>query len=576
VLTLFDPQPPTSALPDRVPSPFATPPHPLAARAIEALRRDVAGLAVDLDAPGAGKMFGVLVVATPDGRIGYLRAFSGMLAGSWHIPGFAPPVFDDPARSAFWPAGEAELAVIDRELRELDVATVPDRAALTTLDERHRVELAEMNDRHAVDRRARHRARDHIRMQHAAEAETTNRVARGVAGDEHPSSDRSFESVPSGSISEHASRALDEQSRRDGSERKRLLERHERERAPLAARLRLLDAERSAIERGKADRSRELLVAIYQTYAFANARDERRSLHDLFAPGEPPGGAGDCAAPKLLALAYRERLRPIALAEIWCGAPPATGGRHDGTFYPACRGKCGPIVTHQLGGLACEEIPIFGIPSVGDDEPRTVFEDEWIAVVEKPVGLLSVPGRSGLLKDSVLSRLRIRYPDATGPLLVHRLDLDTSGLLLAAKDQQTYGALQEMFARRLVEKRYIAWLEGNVAGDRGTIELALRVDLDDRPRQIHDPVHGKPAVTDWQVLERIGTRTRVALWPRTGRTHQLRVHAAHPLGLDAPIIGDRLYARDAHEPRMLLHAEQLAFTHPQTKDRLEFVRASPF
>jgi tRNA pseudouridine32 synthase / 23S rRNA pseudouridine746 synthase len=217
------------------------------------------------------------------------------------------------------------------------------------------------------------------------------------------------------------------------------------------------------------------------------------------------------------------------------------------------------------------------LPRVADDEPRAVFDDEWIAVVEKPVGLLSVPGRSGLLKDSVLSRLRVRYPDASGPLLVHRLDLDTSGLLIAAKDQQTYGALQQLFERREVEKRYVAWLDGTLAGERGTIELALRVDLDDRPRQIHDPVHGKPAVTDWQVLDRTSTRTRVALSPRTGRTHQLRVHAAHPLGLAAPIVGDRLYARNAHdEPRLLLHAEALSFVHPRTGQRLSLTCPVPF
>lgn len=206
-----------------------------------------------------------------------------------------------------------------------------------------------------------------------------------------------------------------------------------------------------------------------------------------------------------------------------------------------------------------------------------MWEDDRIVVVDKPVGLLSVPGRSGRLRDSVLTRLHARYPDASGPLLVHRLDLDTSGLLLAAKDQPTHGRLQEMFAKRLVDKRYVAVLDGVVAGDRGTIELALRVDLDDRPRQIYDPIHGKQAITDWQVLDRTSTRTRVALHPRTGRTHQLRVHAAHPRGLGAAIVGDRLYARDAREePRLLLHAEAIAFTHPHTGERIDLSRPAPF
>jgi tRNA pseudouridine32 synthase/23S rRNA pseudouridine746 synthase len=176
--------------------------------------------------------------------------------------------------------------------------------------------------------------------------------------------------------------------------------------------------------------------------------------------------------------------------------------------------------------------------------------------------------------DSVLARLRARYPHATGPLLVHRLDLDTSGLLVAALDERTHAALQRQFAHREVHKRYVAWVEGLVRGERGTIDLPMRVDLADRPRQIHDPVHGKAAVTDWQVLERGGTRTRVALLPRTGRTHQLRVHSAHPLGLGAPIVGDRLYGHE--DVRLHLHAEALAFLHPHTGRRVSFERPAPF
>jgi tRNA pseudouridine32 synthase/23S rRNA pseudouridine746 synthase len=228
----------------------------------------------------------------------------------------------------------------------------------------------------------------------------------------------------------------------------------------------------------------------------------------------------------------------------------------------------------MLDGLAVDPAPIFGGGGIGADEPRTVFEDRWLVVVDKPVGLLSVPGRSGLLRDSVLTRLRDRYPRADGPMVVHRLDLDTSGLMLAAKDAATHTALQRQFCRREIDKRYVAWLDGPVAGERGTIELALRVDLDDRPRQIHDPVHGKAAITDWNALERSGARTRVALHPRTGRTHQLRVHAAHPMGLAAPIVGDRLYGQPGD--RLMLHAEALAFLHPHTGERIELVRSAPF
>jgi tRNA pseudouridine32 synthase/23S rRNA pseudouridine746 synthase len=207
-----------------------------------------------------------------------------------------------------------------------------------------------------------------------------------------------------------------------------------------------------------------------------------------------------------------------------------------------------------------------------------VYEDTWVVVVDKPCGLLSVPGRSGLLGDAVSTRVRRRDPGATGPLVVHRLDLDTSGLLLVARDPDTHAALQRQFARREIEKRYIAWLDGTVLADAGAVDLALRVDLDDRPRQIHDPVHGKAATTTWRVLARAGDRTRVALVPHTGRTHQLRVHAAHPLGIGAPIAGDRLYGR-ASVPdgtRLALHAEAITFTHPRVGGRVTVERPAPF
>jgi tRNA pseudouridine32 synthase/23S rRNA pseudouridine746 synthase len=221
---------------------------------------------------------------------------------------------------------------------------------------------------------------------------------------------------------------------------------------------------------------------------------------------------------------------------------------------------------------------VFGAAAIAESEPRVVYEDEFLVVVDKPSGLLSVPGRSGLLRDSVSTRLRARYPDATGQLVVHRLDLDTSGLLLAAKHTATFSALQRLFSLREIRKRYVAWLDGDVSGNEGLIDFPMRMDIDDRPRHIHDPVHGKHAVTGWQVLERAGGRTKVAFTPHTGRTHQLRVHASNPLGLDAPIVGDRLYGRSAPEygERLLLHAESLAFTHPETGAELILTSPVPF
>ena len=207
-----------------------------------------------------------------------------------------------------------------------------------------------------------------------------------------------------------------------------------------------------------------------------------------------------------------------------------------------------------------------------------LYEDDQVMVVHKPSGLLTVPGRSASLHDCVVSRLRARYPEATGPLVVHRLDMDTSGLVLCAKDVVTASALNRLFSLREIDKHYVAYVDGDVNGDYGHIHLPLRVDIDDRPRNIHDPVHGKPAHTEWRVLARENGRTRVQFIPHTGRSHQLRVHAAHPEGLNAPIVGDRLYGHIApdDDERLLLHAERLAFLHPVTGVPVVVEHSAPF
>ena len=339
-----------------------------------------------------------------------------------------------------------------------------------------------------------------------------------------------------------------------------------------------VDAAVRELDAVRTQRSRVLMAQIQDSYHFANARGELRALRQLFAPAEPPAGAGDCAAPKLLAHAYRLGLKPLALAELWLGAPSTTGDRRAGVFYAACRGKCLPILTHMLGGLPADPPPLFGSAAIDAAEPLAVYEDEHLLVVNKPSGLLTVPGRSAALQDCVVSRLRARYPDATGPLVVHRLDMDTSGLLLVAKTLEVAKALQRLFSLREIEKYYVAWLDGEVAGTHGRITLPLRIDIDDRPRNIHDPVFGKPADTEWQVLVREPGRTRVRFTPHTGRSHQLRVHAAHPLGLDAPIVGDRLYGRTPphDDERLLLHAERVAFVHPVTGARVVVEHPAPF
>jgi tRNA pseudouridine32 synthase / 23S rRNA pseudouridine746 synthase len=554
-LWLFVPQPRPEALPELFPDPFAeAAPHALARRAADELlaRLRTSLAAADLsraalDAAEGGKMFGVLVVRRADGQIGYLAGFSGTLAGCWDLPGFVPPLFERSARAAIEPAGEASLMHLLRQAVELE--SLPERATL----EGRRGLLEQRLARERAELQAQSRANRQRRRARRAEL-----AASGAAGSEH---------------GEELHR-LDQQSRADKAARRRLEAAHERARRDLLSQGGGLELRLEALNERRRSLSARLMQEIHDTYVLRNARGQRRRLRELFAPAEPPSGAGDCAAPKLLARAHALGLQPLALAELWWGAPPAAGGRSAGRFYPACKGKCGPLLPFLLEGLALEPPWQPGPQDATDEGLRVIYEDEWLIVVDKPAGLLSVPGRDARVSDSVLARLRQRFPAATGPLIVHRLDMDTSGLLAAAKDPASCAALQRQFAERQVHKRYVAWLDGSVAGESGLVDFPMRVDLEDRPRQIRDPVHGKPALTEWRVLLREGCRTRVELFPRTGRTHQLRVHAAHPLGLGAPITGDRLYGLAAG--RMLLHAEALAFTHPVTGRPLVFQSPAPF
>jgi len=532
------------AIPARMPSPFdASAVHPLARRAAEAMLAELEATRSErwrLDDAGGGKMFGVLVVADADGSLGYLRAFSGMLGGDWHVDGWVPPVFDRAGFDAIWSDGEVEMASLAEAIAAPDGRSA-ERRALIAMLERQAAERAALRDQHSANR-------------------TIRRSAR----------------VTNDDLQTH--HALAQESRRDAAEQRAMERAHSDERSVIESAVDGVDRARVALVATRTARSRDLLQLLQATYDIVNARGEVVSLATLFAPRDVPGGAADCAAPKLLTYAYRNQLRPLALAEVWYGAPPLSGDRRAGVFYPACRSKCGPILAHMLSGVPHDEAPVFGASTISMTEPVVVFEDEWIVIVDKPAGLLSVPGRSATLRDSVQTRMQVRYPQATGPLLVHRLDLDTSGLLLIAKDSATYVALQRLFAQREIVKRYVAWVDGAVAGDAGTIALPLRVDVEDRPRQIHDAVHGRAAVTEWRVQARDGSRTQVTLQPLTGRTHQLRVHCAHPLGLRAPIVGDRLYgdAVGAQSARMLLHAEVLSFVHPVTGVRINVKRPAPF
>ena len=320
---------------------------------------------------------------------------------------------------------------------------------------------------------------------------------------------------------------------------------------------------------------------LFSQFRMLNAKGECRSLCDIFADTVsriPPSGAGECCAPKLLQYAYAHGMRPVCMAEFWWGASPKTEIRRHLSYYPACSGKCKPILSHMLQGLDVDPDPQATDKVAGlDGGLEVVYDDQWLCVVCKPAGMLTVPGRNG--RVSVEDVMRRRFPDASGPMVVHRLDMDTSGLLVMAKTKNVHKLLQEQFASRNVKKRYVALVdtEGRTAlspNAKGRISIPLRADQLDRPRQVADMENGKPAVTDYYVLAVGRGVARVALYPHTGRTHQLRVHCAHAAGLDAPIVGDALYGRAA--VRLFLHSERIEFSHPVTGGRMVFERRPEF
>ena len=375
-----------------------------------------------------------------------------------------------------------------------------------------------------------------------------------------------------GDLTPEQQEALLNQSRYEKAELKRIRRRQEAEMtkmfdeiAAFQLRIEQLRARRKAM-------SEALQERIFRLFVVSNARGERRDLVEVFKPlgTLPPAGAGECCAPRLLNYAFNHGLKPLCMAEFWWGASPVGEVRHHGHFYPACRSKCKPILDFMLQGLDVEDNPL--------EQPQqdtvldTVYDDRWLTVLNKPSGMLTVPGKA--LEDSLLTRYQAAHPEAHGPIVVHRLDQETSGLVIFAKDKATHKALQQQFEQHTISKRYIALLDGLVMQDEGVIDLPIRPDVDDRPRQRVDREHGRPAVTRYRVLERNDGVTRISLEPLTGRTHQLRVHASHPLGLNCPIVGDRLYGRTAR--RLMLHARSITFFHPATGETLSLTCSPDF
>lgn len=527
------------SLPEKFTYPFHYTPHPLCVVAAEGVQRYLSANDEWQEELRKGKMFGVLVVRTSQGEIGYLAAFSGILAGKSQHPYFVPPVYDVQEPDGFFRIEEEQISEINRQVREL----------------REDPQYQDCKRRLTDETMLASQTLDQMRAQMKAAKEERERLRS---------------SRPPGMDPE----MLIRESQFQKAELKRQKDYWKTHLASLQAEIEVFE---TAIERLQAERktrSAALQQRLFKQFRMLNARGEERDLCDLFtdtAQKTPPAGAGECAAPRLLQYAYRNGWQPLAMAEFWWGDSPKSEIRRHGYYYPACKGKCEPILKHMLQGLQVDENPLQA-DRQRDAVLEVVYEDEWLLVVDKPAGLLSVPGKSAV--DSVYQRVKRMYPEATGPMIVHRLDMSTSGLLLIAKTKDAHQHLQAQFKNRTVVKRYVALLDGGVEEAEGIIDLPLRPDPEDRPRQVADAMYGKPAVTRYKILSPASRPSRVLFFPLTGRTHQLRVHAAHPEGLNAPIVGDELYGK--RSDRLYLHAEYLAFHHPVSGQRIEVEKKAPF
>lgn len=526
-------------LPEAFTNPFHYTPHPLcllATKEVQAYLETRSNWREELE---KGKMFGVLVVRKSTGEIGFLAAFSGNLAHSNNHDYFVPPVYDLLQPDGFFKIEEEQITAINHELDAMQ----------------HNPDYLSW--------------KKELRQQQTAAAQALQTAKTFLKTEK----ERRARLRETGLTADEDARLIQE-SQFQKAEYKRLERKWKAELTQLETRIQEYEKQIQQRKQERKKRSAALQLRLFAQFNLLNARGETKDLCEIFAPTAqqvPPAGAGECAAPKLLQYAYLNQLRPIAMAEFWWGNSPKTEIRRHGYFYPACKGKCEPILKHMLIGLpvAFQSVQI---PVTSDISLEILYEDDDLLVVNKPAGMLSVPGKEA--NFSVYDWARKQYPKATGPLIVHRLDMATSGLLLIAKKKEIHQHLQAQFKNRTIRKRYIARLDGIVGSDKGTISLPICPDPLDRPRQIVHETLGKPAVTTYEVLQRSEHQTWIAFYPHTGRTHQLRVHAAHPDGLNAPIEGDTLYGQESD--RLYLHAELLEFDHPTTGKRIHIEKPADF
>lgn len=545
------------ALPTKFTFPFYYEPHPLTVLAAEELQRELSTHPLiaplfdteDENCLPTGKMFGVLVVKNEKGELGYLAGFSGKLGSHTDLEGYVPLIFDLWNENGFFAREDVEVKAINAinaKIEKLEADTVYSNAKALL-----KQQIAE--EKTAIEgKKAQHKKQKNERKAIRKEQEVIL-------------SPEEFQLLNDDLV---------KQSLRDKYELRVLTEYWQEQITTTRDITTSIEEELNNLKEERKQKSNGLQQKLFASYKFLNYKGEEQSLLEIFEKTvlqQPPAAAGDCAAPKLMQYAYEHNYTPIALGEFWWGESPKSEIRKHQHFYPSCRSKCEPILGHMLEGLEVDDNPLLINPAL--NRPiEVVYEDEYFAIVNKPEDFLSVPGI--YILDSVYERMKLRYPNATGPLIVHRLDMPTSGILIIAKDKDSHKALQSQFIKKSLEKRYVAILDGIIAEDEGIIELPLRIDFDDRPRQMVCYEYGKYAKTRYEVIERKDGKTKVYFYPITGRTHQLRMHASHPKGLNTPIVGDDLYGTKAD--RLYLHAESITFRHPKTYELMTFTIKESF
>lgn len=539
---------PIEEYPKRMNNPLDYEPHPLCIKACRELQAYLAKREDWQEEISRGKMFGVLIVErnklgqdTP--QLGYLAAYSGQIGGRSDWEDFVPAVFDYLQPNGIFKIREAIISNMNLAIKEMEVCEKKVQQLIQPLEGLRKSEIDKLQ-KNLKEAKAK---RDAIRQRGNLTSEEEAELIR-------------------------ESQYMKAEFRR----KKRKIE----EKTETELIYEKMQEEIRKVKLSRKQRSDNLQRWLFSQFNMLNDKGECKNLIDIFkdtAAKTPPAGSGECCEPKLLQYAYSLGYKPLQMAMFWWGESPKEEIRHHLHFYPACNGKCKPILQWMLPTSTFE-------PAAVDlsiyNKVETLYEDREIAVIHKPEGLLSVPGKDAA-QPSVYALMRRKYPEATGPLIVHRLDMATSGLMIIAKTEFAYHRLQKEFLNHRVQKKYIAIISekeisGKVIPEKGIISLPLMPDYLDRPRQIVDLELGKEAITEYEVLEPVDdSHLRIALYPKTGRTHQLRVHCAHQEGLNAPILGDPLYGNEK-AARLHLHAEEITFEHPLTGKKMTITRKVDF